>query len=213
MSDIKTTPHALLPGASTMTFHITGTTPLLMSNVRGADKLDPAVKELDALTSRKKAKTISDAEFEAEKSRMQFHIAIYWSEEHGVILPGHNLFRSFMEGASALGRLGTKLDGAVVDFTNECPISPWAEKFDSAEDLFNDGQCTHRVPVKIGQAMVTKTRPMFSQWETHFSLSFLEDQIDPDQVYQAAILAGTLKGVGDGRKRGYGKGRFNVEVV
>lgn len=215
MTIIHTTPRPdLMPKAHQVDLRITGSTPLLMHNPRLADKLDEYTKAITEVTDGSKGKNprLAPEEASAMKSRLQFLGGLYWDPTAGVHLPGYNVFRSIYEGASALGRLGTKYDAAVIDYTDLCPIEPYAAKYDDPEAVFTDGHFL-RTNVKIGQSMVMSTRPMFTQWETTFMAVIDTESLGVDQFVAAATLAGRTKGVGDGRTKGYRKGRYDVEVI
>lgn len=211
---VKTRPHELVPKAVWVNLRLEGLTPLLMHNVRLADKLDEYSLAITEITNRMKANTISDEEGEAEKSRLQFLGALYWDEDHGLHLPGHNIFRSFYEGASALGRKGTTLDAAVVEFDDYPAVQPYTARYDDPEVLFKEGHF-HRTNVKIpsSRSTVLSTRPMFSPWTVEIEFAVKVDVMPIEDFVAAAVLAGSMKGVGDGRLKGYRKGRYAVSVI
>jgi hypothetical protein len=68
--------------------------------------------------------------------------------------------------------------------------------------------------VKVGQATILRTRPLFDDWSFEASIAFEGSVIDEQLVLQAAADAGRLVGIGDWRiEKGGGFGRFRVEVV
>lgn len=210
---IKTRPHDLVPKAKWVTLRLTGLTPLLLHNGEGADQLNPFQREIKSLTDRMKAKTISTEDAEEQKSWLQFQAALYWDKDGiGLYMPGLNVFRSVMEGGSALGRLGTKVDAAVVDMDDQCPIDPYTSRYDDPRAMFDAG-LLHRVPVKVGQSKVVSTRPRFSPWTIDMNFAVQTDVMPVEQFVECAETAGRVKGIGDGRLKGYRHGRFSVDVV
>ena len=157
---VKSRPHELVPKAMWVTLRLTGLTPLLLHNGEGADQLNPFQREIKNLTDRMKAKTISTEDAEEQKSWLQFQAALYWDKEMGLYFPGGNVFRSIMEGGSALGKLGTKVDAAVVDMDDQCAIEPYTSRYDDPRAIYDAG-LIHRVPVAVGRSKVVSTRPRF----------------------------------------------------
>ena len=56
------------------------------------------------------------------------------------------------------------------------------------------------------------TRPQFTEWSLDIDLIVDETIIDVKALLGCAEAAGRFKGLGDGRLKGYNKGRYNVEV-
>lgn len=194
---------------SESTFRLTGTTPLLMHNVRMANPLDEYAKAVSELTARKK--NLTPEEFASEKSKLQFMGGLYWNDEIGLSLPGYNVFKCFVEGAR-MSKNGTKLEQAIVDYTPHCAIDPWAAKYDTADEVFAD-QHYLMTMVKIGASTVPSTRPQFLTWALDISFTFDDSIVDEATLLSSGEAAGRFKGLGDGRLKGYGKGRFNCELV
>lgn len=190
---------------------LNGTTPLLLHNVQLANPLNEWSKQISDLTSRKKAKSISEEEFASDKARLQFLGGLYWDDEIGVYMPGFNVFRSIMEGGT-MSRLGTKIEQAVVEYTDKAKIEPWSDKYSDGDAIFADGHYLTTF-VKIGTSTVLGTRPQFIEWAIDMTFSLDADVLHRDDFVACAEAAGRFKGLGDGRKKGYGKGRYTVEVL
>lgn len=191
------------------TFRLTGVTPLLMHNVQMADPLNKWAKAVRELTARKK--TMTEEEFAAEKARLQFLGGLYWNDEIGLHIPGYNVFKSFVEGGR-MSKDGTKIEQAVVLYTQYCKVDPWTDKFDDAEKLYKAGHYFTTL-VKINASTVPGTRPQFTEWSLDIDLTVDETIIDVKSLLACAETAGKFKGLGDGRLKGYGRGRYNVEVA
>ncbi len=191
------------------TFRLTGRTPLLMHNVRLADPLNEYAKAVSNLTARKKS--LTDVEFAAEKARLQFLGGLYWDDEFGLHLPGYNVFRCFVEGAR-MSKNGIKLEQGIVDYTPKCAVEPHTDKYDDAEKIMADGHYFTTM-VKIGQSTVPSTRPQFIQWALEINFTFDTTIVDEPILVAAGEAAGRFRGLGDGRLKGYGRGRFDCDLV
>jgi hypothetical protein len=199
----------LLDRLETIQFRLTGLTPLLLHNVQLADPLNSWTRQIKELTSKKKG--LAEDDFAAQKAKLQFLGGLYWDDEIGLNLPGYNVLRSFMEGG-AMSKKGTALDQAVVDYDEHCAIDPYTGKYDTGEEIMEGGHFLTTM-VKIGQSTVPATRPSFFPWSVDFSATFDPEILMREDLITAAEAAGRFKGVGDGRKKGYRKGRYSVEVI
>jgi hypothetical protein len=79
-----------------------GLRPMLMNNGRGVDRLNPLVKELSELNT-KRSKDFSDADFE-RRDWLQWHIAIYESEGR-LMVPTENIERVKHDGPNDIEQL------------------------------------------------------------------------------------------------------------
>src|SRR5262245_44897236 len=84
----------------------TGLRPLVMSNVRGVDPLNPLVMELSTLT-KQRAKDVTPAVRE-QIQRLEWEISAYHNPEDGFHVPSDNLLRTIQEGG-AKERIGKKV--------------------------------------------------------------------------------------------------------
>lgn len=191
----------------TVRMRLTGTTPLLMHNIQLANPLNEWARAMKALNNNKKN---LDLEVYAEEMRrLEFLGGIYWDREAGLHMPGRCMFRSLMEGATAT-KNGKALGEAVVEYKQICPVQPWAEKYEAPEEALADGH-VDMATVKIGTSKVMRTRPLFTEWYLDFWLTLRTEKVSADTLMLAAEEAGRFKGIGDGRLKGYGMGRFSVE--
>lgn len=200
------------PKPEEITVRLEGATPLLMHNVRMADPLNEYAVALRDITAKSKGRnaTITQEEFAEQKSWLQFVGSLYWDDEIGVAMPGRNVLRSFIDGGAKM-TLGTKLAEATISYDWNCRIDPWSDKFDSAEDIFAAGH-RHVVMVKIpgSGSQVQSTRPRFDQWSITFTATIDTTVLTADDYVRCAESAGRFSGIGDGRKKGYGMGRYTV---
>lgn len=185
---------------NTSEFTITGLTPLLMHSGRLADPLDPATQALAKLTS-KRNKTEADHK---ALSECEWYGSLYVDESGAPCLPGEVIEAALVEGAKRY-KLGKVAKGGLVVEGN------FALKYDGPKTtakLWAHGGFTKRAAVKVGQARVIRTRPIFPKWSCTFDV--LWDPLlvkDEDQLGEIVTSAG-LTGIGDWRPK---FGRFEVE--
>jgi len=183
-------------------FKITGINKLVMHNQRMADPLDPFAKQLSAISSKRK-KTDEDHE---EMAWVEFQGSIYHDVEIGPYIPATWLDRTFVGGARKTKR-GKDAEVGVMVIDNQVPLqyvgprdipTLWKEKF------------RLRNGVKVQQARVIRTRPLFNGWSAQFAMSFDPEIFNRDEVISIMETAGKIIGIGDWRPR---YGRFTVEVA
>ena len=183
-------------------FRLTGECPLLMHSERGANPLDKEVQAHKKLTS-KRQKTEEDF-FDVAWS--DYKLAIYYDPILGPYIPAQNIDRTFQEGAKK-NKLGKKFASSA-----RCVNDKIALIYDGPKDvksLYDEGFVDVR-SVVVGQARISRVRPMFRDWALEFDFAYDENQLDEDSVIMAATVGGQLIGLCDYRPR---FGRFTTEVV
>lgn len=184
------------------TLTIEGTRPLLMHNARLVDRFDPIVREMSAITGKRK-KTDEDHEL---ISHLEWQGGLYFDEVVGPYLPGDNVFKSLVEGARK-SKDGKRIEQGLII---EHDVNPLAYKGPrDLAGLWADENFVFRRAAKVGMAKVIRTRPMFRDWRTEVEGSFDEQVLDLSDLKRIAEVAGSLIGVGDWRPK---HGRFIVEV-
>lgn len=187
----------------TFQLSLTGTTPLVMHNVRLADKLDPITKAIATITGKRK-KTDADEE---EIGNLEFAGGLYVDEELGVYLPTFNLLRCFEE-AAKVTRMGKTVTRAVVVESDKAKVI-----YNGPQDwkkLRDDPTYRWRATVGVGMKKVSRVRPIFRQWGVDVRVRLLEEVLNPDEFIAIVQQAGVIEGVGDARR--LGNGRFSVAV-
>jgi len=183
--------------------------PMLMHSSVLADPLNPATKERNEISSKRKK---VDADHE-ELARLEFKASLYIGKEGRVIIPKNVL--------DAVAIAGAKKSKRGVDFKSQvfCKKSPELnyEKKDESltgqdliKYLWSDEYFRSVAPVSVGQGKtIMRTRPKFSNWslDTEFECF---GEVDKDAVVKALQDAGRTGGLGDWRPR---YGRFTVEVL
>lgn len=184
------------------TLTIEGTRPLLMHNARLVDRFDPIVKEMAAITGKRK-KTDEDHEL---LSHLEWQGGLYFDEEVGPYLPGDNIFKSLIEGARKT-KDGKRVEQGLMIDTEVNPLAYKGPR--DLEGLWNDANFVFRRAAKVGMSKVIRTRPYFREWRTEVYGALDESVLDVDDLVRIADTAGTLIGVGDWRPK---HGRFIAEV-
>lgn len=185
---------------ATFNMDIRGDAPLLMHAARLADPLDPATKELAAVTG-KRTKTDDD---HREVSRLEFLGSLYIADTLGPYIPGVNMAACLFRGATKT-RKGSALKSALLIPEEVNPLIYRGPR--DAEGLWNAETFTHRATVKVGLSRVVRTRPVFPSWALSVTGYLDTEVVDKESFASIADTAGRLVGLGDWRPQ---YGRFTV---
>lgn len=189
-----------------MKLELTGTAPLLMHNIRLANSLDPFTRAI-ADISGKRSKTDADR---LEMARLEFLGSLYHDESIGVYIPAENVFRAFMNAATAK-RKGKAVEQGVIIQGSRFPL-----QYDGPRDpdkLWGTGLDSPFVDQRMVNVMgkrIARTRPIFAEWSVEFDVFVDTETLDEEEFIGFAKRAGLAVGLGDFR-RFYGK--FSVEVT
>ena len=180
---------------------IEGVSPLLMHNGQTADPLNKFSKELKAVSSKRK-KTDEDY---AEMSRIEWHAGLYVNRDGFLVIPSEILEASIGDGAKK-SKLGKAFKSAVfVDQDAILDIGIGPKK--KAIDLWGDDQYRDVRGVRVGQARIMRTRPIFTNWKAKFVVNYDDEQVNESEVVRALEDAGSKSGLCDNRPK---YGRFRV---
>lgn len=180
-------------------FRIQGVTPTIVHNGRLANPLDPIVKKIKELTS-KRNKTDSDLE---ELARLEWTGGHYENDDEESCWPGECI-EAMLVSAAQKSRKGKDVKaGLMVDGLIPI-IHPGPKKI---PDMWGDENFRLTNKVKIQKSSVMRTRPIFRTWEMQFDVSYLPDVLNPQFVRDTMIVAGRLVGLSDWRPK---FGRFEV---
>ena len=189
----------------TITFRLVGVRPLIMHNGQLANPLNPAAKAIKEVSS-KRVKTDADHE---EMARREYLGSLYLTVAPGTdnelvpCIPDYVLEASIVEGAK-VAKLG-KQAKASIEVSEDAILEYLGPK--DAHELSRNEKFIHSALVRVGQARVCRTRPVFPEWSAVATVSFDPEGMNRAQV-EAAIVAAGKKGVGDWRPK---HGRFEVE--
>jgi len=193
----------------TLKFRLMGISPLICHNGQLADPLNTWTKKLQKVSSQRK-KTEADYE---EMARLEFMGSLYIHDGMPVI-PGQ-LLKAALAGRGSAGRMEKEGKAAGVGiFCDTC----YKLQYDGPKDpkaMWEDERFRFRVGVRVGQATVMRTRPIFSEgWSIEGELQFNPEFVNRDRVIHWLELAGNAVGLGDWRpSKGGPYGRFEVEIL
>lgn len=151
-------------------------------------------------TSSKRAKT--DADYE-EMARIEFLASLYLAP-NGPVLPSFVFDATLVNGAkkSKEGMSAKSgafcLDNAVLEYDGPR----------TAEELWRDERFRHVALVRVGNARVARTRPIFTEWSAVVSVNIETGIVNPARVDDWLAVAGAQVGIGDWRPQ---HGRFQAK--
>lgn len=176
-----------------------------MHNAQLSDPLNPVVRQIKELTSKKTKKTDFDLE---EIDRLSYVGGLYLGEDGSPVIPSDNIERCIQLGAQKK-RLGKDVAAAVLCADAEYPLCYRGPK--NADELYKDPSFTLRKSVAVQRNRVMRVRPMFpTVWTLTFTLEYDESVINLRAIEEAMKDAGTLVGLGDWRPK---FGRFVTEIL
>ena len=181
-------------------FTIKGVSPLILHNGQTADPTNKFARSMKEISGKRK-KTDEDY---AEMSRIEWHAGLYVNAAKKIIIPAVCLEAAVYDGAKK-SKLGKAFKSAV--FVEDDAILDIGKKYGEATDLWKDEQYRDVRGVRVGQARVMRTRPIFYQWSCSFAISYDDEQVNLADVTRAVNDAGSKSGIGDFRPR---YGRFEV---
>lgn len=181
---------------------ITGTSPLLVHNIRLANPLDPIAREMKTISAKRK-KTDEDHELLA---RLEFEGGLYWTDDIGPYIPGVNVEKALVEGGR-ITKQGKQVERGLFVSDNEIPLLYSGPR--DVKGLWADQSFVSTMAVKVGQSRVMRTRPMFRQWMLEAVAELDSGLLSVEQLQAIADDAGSMVGLGDYRPR---YGRFECAV-
>ena len=180
---------------------------IIPHNGQTADPRNRFSKALKLISGKRK-KTDSDLD---ELARLEFLAGLYL-EGGDIVIPSYVLESSLIAGAKKSKR-GTQAKTAIF-VENSSSLD-----FDGKPDLINEevltelfeaGEHSLSVGVKVGMAKVIRTRPHLRNWSTVVNIDFEDEFVNRAEVIDFATDAGRQVGLCDWRPK---HGRFAVEVV
>ena len=190
----------------TVQIRLQGVSPLLCHNGQTADPRNIYSKAIKAISGKRK-KTDSDYD---EMARLEWLAGLYRFRD-GLVIPDYVLESVFINGAKKSKR-GPQAkcglfftDHAALDFEGK----PEEINDESLSELFNSGDYTHTVGVRVGMSKVMRTRPIFRSWSCKAPVQYDPDVLNERDLQEIAVDAGRLVGIGDWRPK---HGRFTAEV-
>lgn len=179
-------------------YQVLGISGMLMHNARLSNPLNEWTKEIKKVSSKRKK---SDEDHE-EMARLEFMGGLY-TDGSKFIIPSANWEATLVDAAKKL-KLGKLLKSAM--FINEdSELSSSGPK--TPEKRWADPECRDQRSVKVGQARIIRTRPLFKDWFCEVKVLFETELIDLEQLDTIFSIAGKQIGIGDYRPK---FGRFEV---
>lgn len=185
--------------------NIQGTCPLLMHNIRLADPLDPIAKAMKAVSGKRK-KTDDDL---LQLARLEFEGGLYLSPTVGPYIPGVNIEKAIQTGAK-ITKQGKQVERGLFVTDNEVPLLYKGPR--TVDELWADANFRSSMAVKVGQARVMRTRPIFNEWALEAEANVDPGLLDIDNLQAILSDAGAMAGIGDYRPR-YGRFEASVEAL
>lgn len=183
----------------TLTYQLTSDCPMIVHNGQTADPLNKFSKAMKQISGKRKK---TDADYE-EMSRIEFMAGLYMGKD-GPIIPARNI-DSLLVNAAKKNREGPIAKSGVF-CTTDTPMQYDGPR--SAEALFADERFRHVAIVRVQQARISRTRPVFPVWTANVSVQIENTVVNPKQVDDWFVIAGTQIGLGDWRPQ---HGRFSVK--
>ena len=184
-----------------------GVSPLLCHNGQTADPRNTYAKAMKAVSSKRKK---TDADFD-ELARLEWLAGIYRSADD-LVIPDYVIESAMIAGAKKSKRGPQAKCGmfftehALLEFDGK----PDAINDDTLAGMFESGQFTHTIGVRVGMAKVMRTRPIFRNWRCIAMAQYDPDVLNLRDIEEIAADAGKLVGIGDWRPK---HGRFLAEVI
>lgn len=195
-------------------FNIQSISPILMHGGKLKNPLHPLTKEFKRFSGKQK-KTDEDL---LALAKLEWIAGMYLIEMPTVevqggdvkligggqpCLPSDVIEAAIINGAKK-HKLGNQFKSGILidkDFPLEYegPTTP--------EEIWADGNFTDMRPVRIQKNAVMRCRPIFNSWSLTFTVNYLPNVLNKDQIQEAVESAGLQIGVGDYRPK---YGRFMV---
>jgi len=159
----------------TVKFFFKGLSPLMMHSERGANPLDPDVKELKTITGKKK-KTDEDHELIAY---MDWKLGLYFDKQLGPYVPGINVRAAIVAGGK-MNKFGTALQKGTTILCEKIKLD-----YDGPRDLaalWNDAGFRDIRSVVVSRARTMRCRPIFPEWTLTFDFHYDTSVINMDAL-------------------------------
>jgi hypothetical protein len=176
-----------------------GTSPMLQHNLRLANPFDLITRRIKEITGKRK-KTDKDLRDICE---LEFRGGLYVNQTLGPYVPSSNIAKCLVE-AGKIVRAGRQvqralfLQGHLIPLLYDGPRTPdelWAQ-----QETYADIRM-----VGVNNGKVLRTRPIFPEWALEFDAQLSVQQLNLEELIHIIAMAGTMEGLGDARRLGYGR--------
>lgn len=183
-----------------------GSAPLLMHSARGVDPLDPVVKQIKAITAKRK-KTEEDMETVA---RLEFEVSMYYLDSVGPFIPGVNVEKCLVEGGR-ITKSGKNVERGLFVLDNACPLLYNGPR--DIEGLWSrPTEFRSMMAVGVGGRKIMRCRPIFHEWSIECEAEVDTSVLNIGELEGIAVHAGSMVGLGDFRPR-YGRFITKIEAL
>lgn len=179
-----------------------GRSPLIQHNAQLSNPANEFAKKIKKISA-KRNKTEADHDRMAE---LEFKGGLYVDENNRVILPASGLEAVIRDGAKK-SKEGKVVQSGV--FVEEDAFLVYDGPQDG-NDLWEDKKFVSQMSVRVGQARIIRTRPIFKKWSCDVEVVFNDSVVTEDQLVGWLQTAGEQCGAFDYRPK---HGRFTVEVI
>ena len=178
-----------------------GTSPLVMNNPRGMDKLDPLTRLIDELLDKKDRTEADDAEI----SRLEWLRALHYEKQFGVVVPWAMPRRMLRDVGNIVDRNkgGKKVERGLVPASVRTPLI-----YDGPREpdvLYTEDRFRWRAWAKVSGRGIMKTWPIFPEWGVQFEVEMAEDILNLNELVRFVEWAGRYEGLGSAHRQGYGR--------
>lgn len=146
-----------------------------------------------------------DSDYE-EMGRLEFLGSLYLNEDNEPCIPSY-VFEACLIGRGGAARkekMG-KEAAAALWVVEDAPLIYDGPK--NPDEMWKNKKFVSRSLVRVGQARVTRTRPIFKEWKAEFAVEFNPELLNEESVRRWIEVAGEQVGLCDWRPR---FGRFEV---
>ena len=189
-----------------ITIHLQGVSPLLCHNGQTADPRNTYAKAMKAVSGKRKK---TDADFD-ELARLEWLAGLYRSADD-LVIPDY-VIESVMIAGAKKSKRGPQAKCGLF-FTQHAALhfdgKPATITDDTLAEMFESGDFTHTIGVRVGMAKVMRTRPVFRNWSCNAIAQYDPDVLNLRDIEEIAADAGKLVGLGDWRPK---HGRFMAEI-
>lgn len=186
---------------TTFKVRLTSEAPLLMHSGQLANPQNEYSKQIKVYSSKRK-KVDADLEMMA---KLEFFGSLYLNENKEPVIPGDLITAMLVKGAQQ-ERKGKDFKASVFS-VGLFPLKYTGSK--NMEKLYEDKAFVNQSLVRVQQARILRTRPMFPKWSVDVEISYL-DNIQKSEILTALKVCGERIGLGDWRPT---YGRFTVKEV
>jgi hypothetical protein len=194
-------------GMALVQIELTGTSPLVVHNIRLADPDDDIVKQIKTFTS-KRTKTEEDRR---EVERLEWFGGLYLEDGvDGPAMPTRSLRKCFIRGA-VITKRGTQLQRALSFTDLAVPILYDGPR--SVEDLWERREFRYRDLVNVSGSRTVRMRPKFPGWQIVARAFLLDSVMDLSDLQRVITDAGLSEGLSEARTLGFGRFEGTVKEL